>query len=269
MRALVAITSILLACFFGPVASAQGDLEVDVELVIAVDVSRSMTPRELEIQRRGYAEALVSEEVLQAIRYGFLGRVAITYVEWAGAQSQRVVVDWTLVRDRADAEAFAARLTAVFDRTLRRTSISGALDYAATRFDGNGFASLRQVIDVSGDGPNNQGRPVEPARDEVLAKGIVINGLPLMTREGMGSEWHLDDLDEYYRHCVIGGTTAFVIPVLEWGHFPQAVRRKLVLELAQQRQVPAARASLIRVGSPNYDCLIGEKIWDDILDDWN
>ena len=269
MRALLAITSILLACVFGPMASAQGDLEVDVELVIAVDVSRSMTPRELEIQRRGYAEALVSKEVLEAIRNGFLGQVAITYVEWAGSQSQRVVVDWALVRDRADAEAFAAKLTAIFDQTLRRTSISGALDYAAARFDGNGFASLRQVIDVSGDGPNNQGRPVEPARDEVLAKGIVINGLPLMTREGMGSEWHLDDLDEYYRHCVIGGPTAFVIPVLEWSHFPQAVRRKLVLELAQQRQVPAVRANLIRVGSPDYDCLIGEKIWDDILDDWN
>jgi len=142
-------------------------------------------------------------------------------------------------------------------------------DFAAKRFDGNGFASLRQVIDVSGDGPNNQGRPVEPARDEVLAKGIVINGLPLMTREGMGSQWHLDDLDEYYRHCVIGGPGAFVIPVLEWSQFPQAVRRKLVLELAQQRQVPPARANLIRVGSPEYDCLIGEKIWDDIQGDWN
>jgi hypothetical protein len=269
MRALLATKLILLACVFGPMASAQESLEVDVELVIAVDVSRSMTARELEIQRRGYAEALVSKEVLEAIRNGYLGQVAITYVEWAGTQSQRIVVDWALVRDRADAEAFASKLTAVFDETLRRTSISGALDFAAARFDGNGFASLRQVIDVSGDGPNNQGRPVVSARDEVLAKGIVINGLPLMTREGMGSQWHLDDLDEYYRHCVIGGLTAFVIPVLNWSQFPQAVRRKLVLELAQQRHTPAARTSLIRVGSGEYDCLIGEKIWDDIQGDWN
>jgi len=269
MRALLAITSIVFACVFGPVALALGDMEVDVELVIAVDVSRSMTPRELEIQRRGYAEALGSDEVLEAIRHGFLGRVAITYVEWAGSQSQRVVVDWTLVRDRAEAQAFAAKLTAVFDQTLRRTSISGALDYAAARFDGNGFTSLRQVIDVSGDGPNNQGRPVTLARDDVLARGIVINGLPLMTREGLGSQWHLDDLDEYYRHCVIGGPTAFVIPVLEWRHFPQAVRRKLVLELARRRQVPVIRANLVRAGSPGYDCLIGEKIWDEIMDDWN
>ena len=269
MRALLAIASILLACAFGPMAAAQGELEVDVELVIAVDVSRSMTPRELEIQRRGYAEALVSEEVLGAIRHGFLGQVAVTYVEWAGTRSQRVVIDWTLLRGRADAEAFAARLTAHFDTTLRRTSISGALDYAAARFLGNGYTSLRQVIDISGDGPNNQGRPVTFARDDALAQSIVINGLPLMTQEGMGSEWHLDDLDEYYRHCVIGGPAAFVIPVLEWSHFPQAVRRKLVLELARPRKLPAARARPVRAASDGYDCLIGEKIWDDIQGDWN
>jgi hypothetical protein len=269
MRALLAITSILLACGFASTGLAQGDLEVDAELVLAVDVSRSMTPRELEIQRRGYAEALVSDEVLEAIGHGFLGQIAITYVEWAGTQSQRVVIDWTLVRGRGDAEAFAAKLTAHFDSTMRRTSISGALDFAAGRFDGNGFTSLRRVIDVSGDGPNNQGRPVEFARDDALAKGITINGLPLMTHEGMGSQWHLDDLDEYYRHCVIGGPAAFVIPVLEWNHFPQAVRRKLVLDLVQQRHVPATRVKRIRAASDDYDCLIGEKIWNNLRGDWN
>jgi hypothetical protein len=102
----------------------------------------------------------------------------------------------------------------------------------------------------------------------------VINGLPLMTREGMGSAWHLDDLDEYYRHCVIGGPTAFVIPVLEWSQFPQAVRRKLVLELVQQRPGPArdvevAKLRPISATANDYDCLIGEKIWDDIQGDWN
>lgn len=269
MRARLAITLILLACAFGRTGAAQGDLEVDAELVIAVDVSRSMTPRELEIQRRGYAEALVSSEVLEAIAHGFLGQVAITYVEWAGSQSQRVVIDWTLVRGRADAEVFAAKLTAHFDSTMRRTSISSALDFAAARFDGNGFTSLRRVIDVSGDGPNNQGRPVEFARDDALAKGITINGLPLMTHEGMGSQWHRDDLDEYYRHCVIGGPAAFVIPVLEWSHFPQAVRRKLVLDLVQQRHAPVTRARTVRTALDGYDCLIGEKIWNDIQGDWN
>lgn len=266
MRALPIIASILAASLFGSVASAQGEVEVDVELVIAVDVSRSMTPRELEIQRRGYAEALVSDEVVSAIRNGMLGRVALAYVEWAS--EQRIVVDWTLVRGRTDAEAFAARLTARFDSSLRRTSISGALDFAAGLFEGNGFAGMRRVIDVSGDGPNNQGRPVEPARDDALAKGIVINGLPLMTREGLGSQWHLEDLDVYYRDCVIGGPAAFVIPVLDWQHFPQAVRRKLVLEISMPRGSPVLPASAIRPAGSGYDCLIGEKIWRDMQRGW-
>jgi hypothetical protein len=267
MRALLVMALMLLGLGTAEAARAQADMEVDVELVIAVDVSRSMTPRELEIQRRGYAEALASREVVSAIRNGLLGRVAMTYVEWAG--EQRVVVGWTLVRNRAEAEAFAARLTAKFDSALRRTSISGALDFAATLFEGNGFAGLRRVIDVSGDGPNNQGRPVEAARDDVLARGIVINGLPLMTREGMGSQWHLEDLDQYYRHCVIGGPAAFVIPVLEWRHFPQAVRRKLVLEIAGQGGGPGTGPRVVSVAESGYDCLIGEKIWLDMQGDWN
>ncbi len=267
MRALPLIALALLGLASAPAALAQDDMEVDVELVIAVDVSRSMTPRELEIQRRGYAEALASREVVSAIGNGMLGRVALTYVEWAG--EQRVVVDWTLVRNMAEAEAFAARLTAKFDSSLRRTSISGALDFAAPLFEDNGFSGLRRVIDVSGDGPNNQGRPVAAARDDVLARGIVINGLPLMTREGMGRQWHLEDLDEYYRHCVIGGPAAFVIPVLEWRHFPEAVRRKLVLEIAGRTGHPRAGPRILRAADSAYDCLIGEKIWLDMQGDWN
>lgn len=267
MRARLLIALVLVACLGGPAAWAQGEVEVDLELVLAVDVSRSMTPRELAIQRRGYAEALVSEQVVSAIQRGPLGRIALAYVEWAS--DQRVVVDWTLVSDRAEAEAFAARLTAVFDSALRRTSISGALDFSARLFEGNGFKGLRRVIDVSGDGPNNQGRPVEAARDDTLARGISINGLPLMTREGLGSQWHLEDLDAYYRHCVIGGPGAFVIPVLEWRHFPEAVRRKLVLEIAHERRRPALPARAVRPVSSGYDCLIGEKIWRRMQDSWN
>jgi hypothetical protein len=263
------ILAILPVCIFGHAAPAADDLEVDVELVIAVDVSRSMTPRELEIQRRGYAEALVSDEVMAAILGGPLGRIALSYMEWAGAGSQQVMVGWTLVRDKAEAEAIAEQLTAIFDRTLRRTSISGALDFAANLFEGNGFVGDRRVIDVSGDGPNNQGRPVLAARDEVLARGIVINGLPLMTREGMGVQWHLDDLDQYYLHCVIGGPGAFMIPVLEWRHFPEAVRRKLVLEIARQQEAPTIQPNIVRPAASGYDCLIGEKIWQRIQDNWN
>jgi len=238
----------------------RAETEVDVELVLAVDVSRSMSPYELEIQRRGYAEALTSDEVLGVIGEGFLGRIALTYVEWAGSGSTRTVAGWTLIETRQEAEAFANRLTAEFRPSLRRTSISGAIRDAADLFDGNGFTSFRRVIDVSGDGPNNHGGPVTEARDAALARGIVINGLPLMTREGYGGMWHIDDLDRYYLDCVIGGPGAFVIPVTDWAQFAAAVRQKLVLEIAglPPRVVPAQMAA----PSGGYDCLIGEKIWD-------
>lgn len=249
-------------------ADMAADVAVDVELVLAVDVSRSMTQRELEIQRRGYAEAIASAEVVDAVRNGPEGRVALTYMEWAGAGSHRTVVEWTLIGSSADARAFADRLTARFDANLSRTSISGAIDAAAESFDSNGFAGWRQVIDVSGDGPNNHGRPVESARDAALARGIVINGLPLMTDEGMGRQWHLADLDRYYRDCVIGGPAAFVVPVREWDEFARAVRRKLVLELVHRPEaqvIPAQYAPEL----PKYDCLIGERIWNDMMRGWN
>ena len=242
------------------------EIRVDVELVLAVDVSRSMSARELEIQRRGYAEALVSKEVTDAIARGRYGQIALTYLEWAGAFSQREIVPWTLIRTPEDAQTFAARLTAEFNEALRRTSISGAIDHSRSLFNLNGFNGLSHVIDISGDGPNNMGRKVTEARDQAVNRGITINGLPLMTREGLGAQWHLDDLDEYYRQCVIGGAGAFVIPVLEWEHFPAAVRRKLVLEIAGQ-QPKLWRAQSVK--QQGYDCLIGEKIWDDIMNSWD
>lgn len=227
-----------------------------------------MTPRELEIQRRGYAEALASAEVVQAITSGIYGQVAIIDVEWAGYQSQRIVVGWSLIRTSHDAAAFVAKLTAHFTEGLRRTSISSALDYSRGLFEGNGYRGLRRVIDVSGDGPNNAGRPVTFARDDTLAAGIIINGLPLMTREGMGSRWSLEDLDRYYFNCVVGGPGSFVIPVLEWKNFPEAVRKKLVLEIALHPGKPApAAATVTPVQAEGYDCLIGEKIMQSIIDE--
>lgn len=266
MRAVLTIALMLTAWAGG---AARAETPVDVELILAVDVSRSMTPRELEIQRRGYAEALASAEVVNTITGGFHGRIALIYMEWAGSVSQRIIVDWTLIDGAPAAEAFAERLTAHFDHSLRRTSISGALDYAARLFAGNGFQSHRQVIDVSGDGPNNQGRPVTLARDAALADGVAINGLPLMTREGMGSQWHLEDLDAYYFHCVIGGPGAFVVPVLDWADFPAAVRRKMVLELSWRRPAPQATPRVMPANASAYDCLVGEKIWDAIWGDMN
>lgn len=245
-----------------PLCAVAEEIEVDLELFLAVDVSRSMSPEELDIQRRGYAEALSSPEVTSALQSGLIGRIALTYVEWAEDHAKRVIVPWTLVENSEDAARIAARLTAHFDPSLRRTSISGALTYAAADFEGNGFKGLRRVIDISGDGPNNQGRPVLDARAEVLAKGIIINGLPLMTDDGLSNVWGIPDLDIYYERCVIGGPGAFVIPVRGWAQFPGAVQRKLVLEIAGLPATPRLIKAQARQ-LPPYDCLVGEKMWRD------
>lgn len=246
--------------------------EVDVELLLLVDVSRSMTPNELEIQRRGYAEALVSSEVLTAINGGMLGSIAIAYVEWAGSFSQRVVQDWAIIRNHEDAQAFSDAIMMDSTMGMRRTSISSALTVGADYFAQNAFTGLRRVIDISGDGPNNDGAPVLAARDTVVARGITINGLPLMTREGMGGMWTIDNLDLYYRDCVIGGAGAFVVPVHDWSEFAAAVRKKLVLEIAGDLPGPKGIAPM---DAPEVvqkvqvtDCFIGEKMWDSYRQIW-
>jgi len=272
MRILL-ILAVLVAALPGRAEEIAEEIEVDVELLLLVDVSRSMTPRELEIQRRGYAEALRSGAVYRAIRAGLLQRVALAYVEWAGVHGQRAIVPWRLVESQADLDAVAAALTADFTGAMRRTSIASALLYGRDSLAENRYLGLRRVIDVSGDGPNNAGPPVLEARAQVLAAGITVNGLPLMTREGLGGQWHLDDLDVYYRECVIGGPGAFVIPVLDWADFADAVRRKLVLELAGPGLDigPATLAAPdpipVQARAP-YDCLIGEKIWERNRRDW-
>lgn len=254
-------TCLLLLVPLAAPAWEQDGTEVDLELVLAVDVSRSMSPDELEVQRRGYAEALRSREVVEAITAGMIGRIAVTYIEWAGEYAQRSTVDWTLIEGAADAKAFAARIGAHVVPGMRRTSISGALLYAVDSFEDNGFHGLRRVVDISGDGPNNQGRPVYMARDRALAQGITINGLPLMTPEDQLAIWDIADLDVYYEDCVVGGPGAFVLPVHGWAQFPDAVKRKLVLEIAGL--TPAAPERLWRAQSrAEADCMIGEKIWE-------
>ena len=247
-----------LLCLALFLASPVRATEVDVELALMVDVSRSMGPSELELQRRGYAEAIASDEVVGAILNGYTGRIALTYVEWAGYGSNRVIIPWTLVDSREVAEEISATLTADFSFGMRRTSITGAIQFAMEDMEKNDFEGLRRVIDISGDGPNNQGGPVEQARDKAIEKGFVINGLPLMTEDGV-TFWSISDLDVYYEHCVIGGPGAFVIPVREWQEFPLAVRRKIVLELVgpPEALIPAARSG--RRGD-GYDCFIGEKM---------
>ncbi|MCO5158339.1 MAG: DUF1194 domain-containing protein [Aquamicrobium sp.] len=236
---------------------------VDVELILAVDVSLSMSPDELAIQRDGYAAALTHGEVIRAIEDGMHGRIALAYVEWAGDSVQHVIVPWTIIANGEDARRVAERLTVAPSNSARRTSISGVLDFAADLFAESAHRGMRRVVDVSGDGPNNQGVPVTQARDALVAQGVTINGLPLMTTgRGYAGRFDLAELDAYYRDCVIGGPGAFMIPVNDWSHFPEAVRRKLVLELAGgaggRDALPVLRASVQAEGT---DCMIGEKMW--------
>ncbi|MGH6862432.1 MAG: DUF1194 domain-containing protein, partial [Phyllobacterium sp.] len=161
--------------------------------------------------------------------------------------------------------------------TQSRTSISGAIDFSRGLFDGNGFKGMRKVIDISGDGANNNGRPVAEAREQAMAKGITINGLPLMTRGDYYSDWAVRDLDVYYSNCVIGGPGAFMIPVNSWDQFPEAVRRKLVLELAGKtpdlhkadwRSRPNPLLVPVQATKQDYDCMSGERIWQRRMRDW-
>ncbi|KAA2316137.1 DUF1194 domain-containing protein [Pseudooceanicola sediminis] len=246
-------------------------IEVDVELALMVDVSRSMTTHELDIQRHGYAAALTSDAVMDVIAQGFLGRIAVTYVEWAGPGSHRIVLDWTTIGTLPEAEAVSAILMNTQPFGMQRTSISSALDYAAELIENNQYQGLRRVIDVSGDGPNNSGAPVVPSRDRVLAQGIVINGLPLMTDEGVGSQWTVNDLDAYYRDCVIGGHGAFVVAVHSWDEFASAVRQKILMEIASAvPRIQHAEMIVPVAGTApgTYDCMAGEKTWDRFRQNW-
>ncbi|MBA3448056.1 MAG: DUF1194 domain-containing protein [Pseudaminobacter sp.] len=256
------LTSATLALIFFFTPQIQAAEFVDIELVLAVDVSLSMAPDELEIQRRGYAAALTDDRVLQAITGGAYGKIAVTYFEWAGATSHRIIVPWSVIASRADAERVAQQLSANPANSARRTSISAALEFAGDLFAESGFLGMKRVIDISGDGPNNQGAPVAATRDMLTAQGITINGLPLMTNGGLASAYDVEDLDRYYNDCVIGGPGAFMIPVNDWSQFPEAIRRKLVLELAGASADEAPPVVLAQTAPP-YDCMIGEKLWRD------
>ncbi|MCC7348356.1 MAG: DUF1194 domain-containing protein [Variibacter sp.] len=236
-----------------------GSIPVDIELVLAVDISYSMDPDELALQREGYQQALTSPQFLDALKGGMHGRVAVTYVEWAGANDQRVLVPWRLLDGDATAAAIAAEIGRAPVRRAFRTSISGALRFSAPLFEDSGYSGIRKVIDISGDGANNQGGLVTVARDEVLAKGITINGLPIMLKRPNPATMDLSNLDVYYEDCVIGGPGAFVVPLREREKFGDAIRTKLVLEIATQ--VPPARVIPTQARGPRVSCTIGERMW--------
>jgi hypothetical protein len=242
-----------------PGSRSPGSLDVDVELVLAVDISYSMDPEELTLQREGYVEAITSPDFLNALRGGMHGRVAISYVEWAGIIEQKIVMPWRLIDGPATAQTVAAEIGRAPIRRAYRTSISGALNFSAPLFDGNGFRGIRRVIDVSGDGANNQGPLVTLARDDVLAKGITINGLPIMLKRPNPATMDIPNLDVYYEDCVIGGPGAFVVPIREREKFREAIRTKLVLEIAGR--TPEARVIPAAADNPRISCTIGERMW--------
>ena len=216
-------------------ARAQGELPVDLELVLAVDVSGSVDEVEANQQRQGYVQALRDPLVHRAIEQGAHQRIAVTYVEWASANFQQTVVGWTLLDGPAACERFAAMLAEAPIGRGRWTSISGAIDYAVPLFDDNGYAGERRVIDISGDGTNNNGRPVEDARWDALERGIVINGLPILNDRpqpfGMPTPRQLA-LDDYYERWVIGGPGSFMVVATDFDDFRRAVLAKLVREIA-------------------------------------
>ncbi|MGJ4929325.1 DUF1194 domain-containing protein [Bradyrhizobium sp. HKCCYLS2038] len=242
---------------------SEKEASVDVELILAVDVSYSMDLDELAIQREGYAQALSSREFLQALKNGVHGRIAVTYFEWAASSDQKIIIPWRVIDGPESADAVAAEIMKTPIRRASRTSISGAIYFAMPLFDEDPYRGLRRVIDISGDGPNNNGSPVTIARDEAVSKGIVINGLPIMVKEPSYSTMDIENLDLYYKDCVTGGTGSFVVTIKSRDEFKEAIRTKLLMEVAGRAPPPRIVPVADSPKDPRVSCLIGEKIWQD------
>jgi len=242
-----------------PQVTSADEVAVDLKLVLAVDASSSMDIYEQRLQRNGYVAAFRSPAVLQAIMSGLRRRIAVAYVEWGDPESQAVVVPWTIIDGAESANRFASELAAAPVNRFFGTSIAQALAYSTALLSRSEFISNRWVIDISGDGPNNMGPPVEPARNTVLSRGITINGLPIMIRVRWGGGvYNISGLDDYYRHCVIGGPNAFVVAVRSREKFAEAIERKLVMEImatTPTRITPIADARPLA----ETDCLSGER----------
>jgi hypothetical protein len=234
---------------------------VDIELILAVDVSYSMDMDELAVQREGYAQAIVSKEFLQALKSLPNGKIAITYFEWAASNDQKIIIPWRVIDGPETADAVSEEILKTPIRRASRTSISGAIYFAMPLFEQNPYHGLRRVIDISGDGANNNGSPVTGARDMALSKGITINGLPIMVKDPTYSTMDIDNLDFYYEDCVIGGPGSFVVSIKDRDKFKEAIRTKLLLEVAGR--TPDRPVVPVAEKEPRVSCLIGEKIWQD------
>jgi len=223
----------LLASFATTPALAQSAPEpVDVLLVLAVDVSRSIDEDEARLQREGYRNAVSDSRVVEVVRRGMIGAIGLAYVEWAGFEYQRLVLPWTRISSQREADAWASALAEAPRASLSWTSISGGIDFARRALDEAPFEGTRRVIDLSGDGVNNSGRPVEAARDEAVAQGIIINGLPIINDRPTFGRMQQVPLDQYFQNNVIGGAGAFMIVAEDFDAFGTAVRRKLIREIA-------------------------------------
>ena len=241
MRIVAAIAVFVLLGLSACPAPAHADEAVDAIVVLAADVSRSINEDEFDLQRRGYAAAIVSPKLMEAIRSGPHGAIALCYVEWAAEGEQKIVVDWKIVRGSADAEAFAATLLAAPRAFVGRTAIGSAIDFAMATIGASGFSSDRKVIDVSGDGTSNQGRAAPEARDAAVGAGAVINGLSIFNRRAAATNGYLalhtnppGGLQRYYHDNVIGGPGAFVLPIDDFTRFADAMIRKLIAEIASK-----------------------------------
>lgn len=253
---------------------------VDLELVLAVDVSGSIDPTEARLQRKGYERAILNPEVIDAIKSGPLGKIALSYTEWAGMGHYKVVVDWQVIDSPESAKTFVDKLMAVNIQNAHRTSLSDAITFSARHLNENAFEGTRRIVDISGDGANNYGRLVTEARDEAVAQGVIINGLPILTDTPTGGTYpSIPNLDLFFRDCVIGGPGSFHVVAHGFDDFARAVKKKLILEVAnltppERRQARAggldrarlwltqARGDAARESPP---CNIGEWRWMSII----
>lgn len=235
----LALVLCVIASFYAAPA-ARADDKVDLLLVLASDVSRSVDEEKFQLQRQGYADAFSNPAVLDAIRSGRNGRIGVAFVEWSGAVAQKLVVDWTMIGDADTARHFGDRVRKAPRAFADRTSISAGIDFAMSLFDRAPFVSERRTIDVSGDGTNNSGREVTAARDDALAKNVTINGLVILSERPL--PWNPEHthppggLGEYYRKNVIGGTGAFVMVAQNFEAFGKALVAKLIAEVAAASQ---------------------------------
>lgn len=262
MRPLSILSCLFICSLFQVTPSAAQDTGVDLELVIAVDISGSVDEQEAALQRQGYVQAFSDPKVIQAIKNGLNGAIAVTYMEWAGDHHQHFIAPWQRIHDEKTALAFADTLAWVPTRTNVWTSISGAMIAGAAAFDSNPFKGPRKVIDISGDGANNDGGSVVLARETVLRRpALTINGLPIVNnRPNPFGRRPIKDLDLYYRDCVIGGPGAFLIVANGFEDYARAVRRKLILEIAGVTPQTAPKSLFQRAQfGGRVNCMAGER----------